>query len=74
MQITYAKPADRGVTTLMYVGDDDAVDKAIAPLSSSDMLLAAAALIVAMQSRGVTRMAAATVAGWVGVKYYKSRR
>ena len=31
MQITYQPPADRGVTTLMYVGDDEAVEKAVAP-------------------------------------------
>jgi len=31
MNISYKPPSDRGVTQLMYVGDDDAVEKAVAP-------------------------------------------
>lgn len=30
MEVRFNPPADRGVTTLMYVGDDDAVEKAVA--------------------------------------------
>jgi len=33
MQITHHKPAARGVSQLMYVGDDQAVEGATAPLS-----------------------------------------
>jgi hypothetical protein len=33
MNISYRPQAERGVTQLMYVGDDEAVDKAVAPRS-----------------------------------------
>lgn len=50
MQITYNRPADRGVTQLMYVGDDDAVDKAMQGIKTRNVLialgLAVAALVV----------------------------
>lgn len=74
MQITHKPPADRGVTTLMYVGDDDAVEKATAAPSSKEMLVGAVAVIVALQSKGITRLAAAGVAGYIGYRAYKARK
>ena len=74
MNITYKPPADRGVTTLMYVGDDDAVEKAVAAPSSKELLVGAVAVIVALQSKGVTRLAAAGVASYIGYRAYKARK
>lgn len=73
MLLSFNPPADRGVTTLMYVGDDDAVEKAITP-SSKELLVGALAVIVALQSKGVTRLAATGVAGYVGYRAYKARK
>lgn len=44
MQITHHKPAARGVSQLMYVGDDQAVESATAPLSLPVKLAIAAVL------------------------------
>lgn len=74
MQITYNRPAERGVTTLMYVGDDEAVEKATATPSSKEMLVGIAAVIVALQSKGVTRLAATGVASYIGYRAYKARK
>lgn len=35
MQITHHKPVVRGVSQLMYVGDDQAVEQAIRPLPAA---------------------------------------
>lgn len=74
MQITYNRPVERGVTTLMYVGDDDAVDKATAAPSDKEMLVGAAAAVVALQSKGITRLAALAVAAYVGTRALKARK
>jgi hypothetical protein len=74
MEVRYTSPADRGVTTLMYVGDDDAVDKAVTAPSAKELLVGAIAAIVALQSRGVTRLAAGGVAGYIGYRLYKARK
>jgi hypothetical protein len=68
-------PMSRGVTQLMYVGDDDAVETAVAPPkpTTKDLAIGAVAALVALQSRGVTRLAAAGVAGYIGYRAYKSR-
>ena len=74
MQVTYKPPAERGVTTLMYVGDDDAVERATAAPSSKELLVGAIAAIVALQSKGITRLAATGVAGYVGYRLYRARK
>ena len=74
MEIAYTKPAERGVTTLMYVGDDDAVEKAVQAPSAGELGLGIIAAIVALQSRGATRLAAAGVAGFIGFRAYKARK
>lgn len=74
MQILYKPPADRGVTTLMYVGDDDAIEKATAAPSSKELLVGAIAAIIALQSKGITRLAATGVAGYIGYRAYKARK
>jgi hypothetical protein len=69
------KPMARGVTHLMYVGDDDAVDNALAVPKPSprELAVGAIAAVVALQSRGITRLAAAGIAAWVGYRAYKAR-
>lgn len=68
MQITYTKPADRGVTTLMYVGDDDAVDKATSRPSPAELLVAAIAALYAAKARGAARVAAGAVVAYTGYR------
>ena len=74
MNISYKAPTDRGVTQLMYVGDDDAVDKAVEAPSTKELGVAAIAAIVALQSKGITRLAAAGVVGWIGYRAYKAQK
>lgn len=71
MEIRFNSPADRGVTTLMYVGDDDAVENATQAPSPREFGIGLLAALVALQSRGVTRLAAGGVAGYVGYRLYK---
>lgn len=74
MQISYKPPSDRGVTQLMYVGDDEAVDNAVAAPSSKELLVGAIAAIVALQSKGITRLAATGVAGYIGYRALQARK
>ena len=74
MIVNYKPPADRGVTTLMYVGDDEAVEKAVAGPNSKELIVGAVAVIVALQSKGVTRLAATGVAGYIGYRAYRARK
>lgn len=71
MEIRFNAPADRGVTTLMYVGDDDAIEKATQSPSAKEIGIGLLAAIVALQSCGVTRLAAGSVAGYVGYRLCK---
>lgn len=76
MQLTINRsPMSRGVTQLMYVGDDEAVETAVAipKPSPKELAVGAVAVVVALQSRGITRLAAAGIAGYVGYRAYKSR-
>jgi len=74
VNISYKPPSDRGVTQLMYVGDDDAVDKAVGDPRDSHLLFGGIAAIVALQSKGITRLAALAVAGYVGYRVYQARK
>jgi hypothetical protein len=74
MILSHKPPTERGVTTLMYVGDDNAVDKAVVAPSATELLVGVAAVLVALQSRGITRFAAAGVASYVGYRAYKARK
>jgi hypothetical protein len=74
MELRYAQPAERGVTQLMYVGDDEAVDKAVGDPRDSHLLFGGIAAIVALQSKGITRLAALAVAGYVGYRVYQARK
>jgi hypothetical protein len=67
------KPMARGVTHLMYVGDDDAVDNAVAAPTGKDLAIGAVAALVALQSRGITRLAAAGIATFIGYRALRSR-
>lgn len=74
MEVRFNPPADRGVTTLMYVGDDQAVEKAVHAPSTKELGIGILAALVALQSKGVTRLAAAGVAGYVGYRAYRARK
>ena len=66
------RPWTRGVTQLMYVGDDEAVENAVKP-SGRELAVGAVAAVVALQSRGVTRLVAAGIATLIGYRAYKAR-
>jgi hypothetical protein len=74
MNISYKAPTDRGVTQLMYVGDDEAVDKAVGDARDSHLLFGSIAAIVAMQSKGITRLAALALAGYVVYRATQARK
>jgi hypothetical protein len=61
------KPRSRGVTQLMYVGDDDAVEKATAP--SGEAALGIVAAVVAFKSKGTTRWLAAGIASYIALRH-----
>lgn len=67
------KPMSRGVTHLMYVGDDAAVENAVAMPAGAELAAGAVAVLVALQSRGITRLVAGGIAAWVGYRAYKAR-
>ncbi len=64
------KPMSRGVTHLMYVGDDDAVEKALDPGSRNELIAGAVAAVVALKTRGVTRLLAGGIAAIVGYRAF----
>lgn len=74
MQITYVPPAERGVTTLMYVGDDQAVEKATAAPSSTELLVGALAAHLAVSARGVARLATGGYAAYIAYRLFKTQR
>lgn len=65
------RPRSRGVTQLMYVGDDDAVEKATS--TTGMKALGVIAALIALKSKGTTRLAAAGIASYVAYKTYLSR-
>jgi hypothetical protein len=74
MQVTYKQPAERGVTQLMYVGDDEAIDKVLAPPSAKEIGVGAVAAIVALQSKGLTRLVATGIAAFIGYRAIKAQK
>jgi hypothetical protein len=68
VKISYKQPADRGVTQLTYVGDDQAVEKAIGDARDSHLMFGGIAAVVALQSHGATRLAALGVLGYIVFK------
>lgn len=73
MKIRYMQPVDHGVTTLIYVGDDNAVERAVASPTPAQLGIGVVAALVALQSQGVTRLVAMGVAGVIGYRALKSR-
>jgi hypothetical protein len=67
MQISVHPPTDKGVTTLMYLSDDDAVEKATA--SPSPLKAAAVMAGAAYIGRYVAGRTGA-IAGVAGAAYY----
>lgn len=57
----------------MYVGDDDVIDKVTQAPSPKELGVGVVAAIVALQSRGTTRLAAAGIAAFIGYRAYKAR-
>jgi hypothetical protein len=74
MKIHYTAPVERGVTQLMYVGDDDAVEKAVGDARDSHLLFGGIAAIIAMYSKGVTRLASTGVVAYIVYRAYKARK
>ena len=62
------KPRSRGVTQLMYVGDDDAVERATAT-PSGEAVLGLVAAVVAVKSKGPTRWLAAGIASYIALRH-----
>ncbi len=60
----------RGVSQLMYVGDDASPP---AKPSNRELGAGAVAALVAMNSTGLVRLASAGIAAWVGYRAYKAR-
>lgn len=69
MQIEYHKPAARGVATLMYVGDDQAVARAVAAPTPLEAALGALGLAAAVFGRGTVRTLGAAAAVIVALRY-----
>lgn len=74
LEIDRSPPRARGVSHLMYVGDDEAVEQATASPSPKEIGAGVIAAVVALQSRGITRLVAGGIAGYIGYKAYKARR
>jgi hypothetical protein len=66
-------PMTRGVSQLMYVGDDDAVELASGKPSGTELAGGAVAAYVALSSKGLVRLVAGGIAAWVGYRAYKAR-
>ena len=74
MKIVHAPPADRGVTQLVYVGDDDAVDKAVTGPSPLQLLELAALGLVAYKTSGAERAIAIGILGYSICRVFKAQR
>ena len=74
MKITYTPPAERGVTTLMYVGDDQAVERATSGPSSIELLAGTLAAYLALGTRGVVRAASGGYAAYLAYRLLTSSR
>jgi hypothetical protein len=66
-------PYSRGVQHLMYVGDDHAGAPAPASLSTGDKVMGALALLGALQTKGVARVASVGIASWIAYKALHGR-
>ena len=74
MQIVRHRPAARGVTELMYVGDDQAVENAVAGRPTTDEFLAGlASALIALKSKGLLQVAGASIASVIAYRWYNSR-
>lgn len=67
------QPMARGVTSLMYVGDDAAVTPAKPAVTSKELAVGVLAAYVALSSHGLVRLASAGIAATVGYRAYKAR-
>ena len=68
------RPFARGVEHLMYVGDDDAVEKVTAPTAGGvDVATALVSGVIALETRGATRMVMAGIATYFGWKALRRR-
>lgn len=67
----------RGVSNLMYVGDDAATAPTTAIAtgkpSGKEIAVGLGAAYVALSSSGLVRLASAGIAAWVGYRAYRAR-
>ncbi len=73
MEIRHNAPMTRGVTQLMYVGDDQAVETATAKPDVVELLGGALAAWHALHSKGFVRLASAGIASVVAYRMIKAR-
>lgn len=75
MQIETAKPfVRRGVTQLMYVGDDDAVDNLSASLSRTEVAIGVTGAVLAMFGKGTKRIVGAGAAAMMALRWYQKSK
>ncbi len=73
MQIEHHPPAARGVSSLMYVGDDEAVENAIVGYctlepSMMEIGVGVAGLALYVFGKGTARTIGGATAGWVALR------
>jgi hypothetical protein len=74
MKIVKHPPITRGVTELMYVGDDQAVEKAVAMPSTMELALGAAGVYAAFRHRDpILRIFGAGIAFSVGYRAFQAK-
>ena len=73
MNIEYHRPAARGVATLMYVGDDQAVERSVSAPGSLEMGVAIAGAALALLGSGPVRTAGGVVALAVIIRHAVNR-
>lgn len=69
MQIEHHPPAARGVASLMYVGDDEAVENAVSEPTGLEIGIVALGLTTALLTRGTLRTAGAAAAAVVALRH-----
>lgn len=67
------KPMSRGVTHLMYVGDDEAVENAVAGPGALELAASVAGVVYVLQDKDIPRPAAWGIAAYLAYRALKPR-
>ncbi len=74
MEIKSERPAGRGVSQLMYVGDDAAVERTWQrTLSDGQVYVGLGCAVAALHSKGAVRLATGGIAALVGLRMLLDR-